>query len=253
MFVRWLQKQIAFNELGLVDKSALNGLVVIYMLAAAFVYLRFVRQMKAGRWAVPDDFGEAFYAPGKLFTAARWAIGGLMFLGGLVLFATCEADKNATLLRIIAILAMLSGGSFIYITGAANKELFNISTVCTLSVVPAVMYAVWLICCYKANSINPVLWAYSPEIITICVAMLAFFRCAGFAFSTPTWKKAIFWSMLGGCLCIMSVADERNFGQQLILIASALELTYYVWAMVRNLRQGEAPAVEVPDDGFERL
>ena len=253
VFFRWLQTQIAFNEQGLVDKSALNWIVVLYILTVAVVFIRFVDKMRNGRYFVPDEFGLALSNPGKLFTAFRWLAGGLMFLGGLVLFGTCETDPEATLLRVIALLSLISGASFPFILGAANSSFYRPRMVCLFSVVPVVMYAVWLITCYKSNDINAVLWAYSIEIITICVSMIGFFRVAGFAYSAPNWPRAMFFSMMGCSLCIMSLADGRNLGLQIILLSSALMFLLYVWIMVMNLQRFEAPPKEYPNDGFERL
>ena len=253
VFIRWLQLQIAFDEAGLVDKSALNIMVVLYILAAAWVYLRFVDKLRNGRWYAPDDFTSALSNSGKLYSAARWGFGGMMVLGALVLFATCETEKEAVLLRVISLLALLSGVSFPVILSAADSSLYRPRLICTLSVLPSLMFALWLIACYKTNDINSVVWAYSIEIITVCVAMVAFFRTAGFAFSSPNWGRALFFSMMGGCLCIMSLADARNMGLQIILIASALMLTMYVWVIVKNMAQREAAPAEQPNDGFERL
>lgn len=253
VFIRWLQKQIAFNEEGLVDKSALNFLVTAYLVAMVIVFYRFVRDMKEDRGSVPEAFNDALRFSGKLFDIARWFSGCLMILGGIVLFATCETDPEALLLRILSVLAMISGAGFLYVSGAPVRDIYSIRLVCTLSEMPVLMYALWLITCYKSNDINSVLWSYSVEILTVCVAMAAFFRVSGFAFSAPDWKKAMTFSMLGGAMCIMTLADGRNFGQQLILLASALMLIFYVWVMRRNMVQGEAPVQEVPNDGFERL
>lgn len=253
VFIRWLQKQIAFNEEGLVDKSVLNFLVVAYMIAAAVVFYRFVRDMRNDYGSVPDDFNSALCYSGRLYDIARCFAGGLMILGGIVLFASCETDPEALLLRIVAILALFSGAGFLYVSGAPIRDIYSIRLVCTLSVMPVLMYALWLITCYKSNDINSVLWSYSVEIITVCVAMAAFFRVSGFAYSSPDWRKAMLYSMLGGTMCIMALADERNFGQQLILIASALMFIFYVWVMRRNMVQGKAPEKKIPDDGFERL
>lgn len=253
VFFRWLQTQIAFTEEGLVDKSALNWILVLYILVVAFVFIRFVDKMRNERYFVPDEFSLALKNPGRLFAFFRWFAGGLMFVGGLVLFATCEIDPEATLLRVIALLALISGLSFPFILGAANSDFYRPNMVCLFSVPPIVMYAVWLVTCYKANAINSVLWQYSIEVITVCVCMIGFFRTAGFAYSAPNWPRSMFFAMMGCSLCIMSLADGRNMGLQIILLSTALMFLLYIWIMIANQQRFEAPPKEYPNDGFERL
>lgn len=50
---------------------------------------------------------------------------------------------------------------------------------------PVLMYALWLVVCYKANDINSVVWAYAVEIIAVSVAMIGFFYNAGYVFGQP--------------------------------------------------------------------
>lgn len=253
VFFRWLQTQIAFNEAGLVDKSALNWIVVLYIATVAFVFRRFVNKLRNGRYYLPDEFSLALKNEGRVYTAARWCIGGMMMLGGVVLLATCETHPEATLLRVVALLALLSGLAFPLILGAAGSDIYNPRAVCLLSVLPVILFATWLITCYKSNDINSVLWAYSIEIITACVSLVAFFRVAGFSYSTPDWQKSMFFCMMGCSLCIMSLADTRNIGSQIILLSAALMQLLYVWIMTANLHRFEAPPKEHPNDGFERL
>ena len=62
VFIRWLQLQIAFDDNGLCGSSSLNVAVVLIVLAAAAVFYRFIKRMKAQqfvprrmrRWPTPD-------------------------------------------------------------------------------------------------------------------------------------------------------------------------------------------------------
>ena len=56
VFLRWLQVMIAFNDQGLVDRSAFNVLVPAFVIAAAVVFLRFLNQDERNHLYVPDDF-----------------------------------------------------------------------------------------------------------------------------------------------------------------------------------------------------
>lgn len=254
VFFRWMQRQLAFED-GLVKGSVWNVIVPLSILVVGYVFLRFVDRFKNERCYLPDELEEALVSPGKLYTIVRWAVGILMCVGALAVLATCETDKNAVMLRVVALLAGLSGLSFSLLLSAANRKRvwMGPKVLCLFSFLPMLLFAVWLILSYKENAINSVIWDYSIEIITLCVGMVSFFRVGGFAFGQPNCWRAMFFAMFGAFLCIMSLADSRNIGLQIILLSAALMLINYNWIMVANLRSREAEEGEAPSDGFERL
>ena len=254
VFFRWMQRQLAFED-GLVKGSVWNVIVPLSILVVGYVFLRFVGRFKNERCYLPDELEEALVSPGKLYTIVRWAVGILMCVGALAVLATCETDKNAVMLRVVALLAGLSGLSFSLLLSAANRKRvwMGPKVLCLFSFLPMLLFAVWLILSYKENAINSVIWDYSIEIITLCVGMVSFFRVGGFAFGQPNCWRAMFFAMFGAFLCIMSLADSRNIGLQIILLSAALMLINYNWIMVANLRSREAEEGEAPSDGFERL
>lgn len=254
VFFRWMQRQLAFED-GLVKGSVWNVIVPLSILVVGYVFLRFVDRFKNERCYLPDELEEALVSPGKLYTIVRWAVGILMCVGALAVLATCETDKNAVMLRVVALLAGLSGLGFPLLLSAANRKRvwMGPKVLCLFSFLPILLFAVWLILSYKENAINSVIWDYSIEIITLCVGMVSFFRVGGFAFGQPNCWRAMFFAMFGAFLCIMSLADSRNIGLQIILLSAALMLINYNWIMVANLRSREAEEEEAPSDGFERL
>ena len=99
----------------------------------------------------------------------------------------------------------------------------------------------------SANSINGVLWAYGIEVIACCVILLAFFRMAGFIYSSADAWNSLFFCMFGAFLAIVCLADGRYMGQQLML---------YNWIMIKNLRHRKVdPIAEaaVEEGGYERV
>ena len=254
VFFRWMQRQLAFED-GLVKGSVWNVIVPLSILVVGYVFLRFVDRFKNERCYLPDELEEALVNPGKLYTIVRWAVGILMCVGALAVLATCETDKNAVMLRVVALLAGLSGLGFPLLLSAANRKRvwMGPKVLCLFSFLPILLFAVWLILSYKENAINSVIWDYSIEIIALCVGMVSFFRVGGFAFGQPNCWRAMFFAMFGAFLCIMSLADSRNIGLQIILLSAALMLINYNWIMVANLRSREAEEEEAPSDGFERL
>ncbi len=259
VFFRWLQVMMAFDEAGLNEKSVFNILVPLVIVAAAWLFMRFINQIRAERRYVPKEYCEALYNPGKLFTAARWTAGGVMALGALVLFVAAETDVDAELVRILAILAFASGVTYPVVLGAANyDELAHVPMLRFFMLLPVLCYSLWLIISYKQNSYNSVPWDYAIEMLSIIVAILAYFRVMGFAFFVPDGRKTMFAVMMCGMLSIMNVADERYMGMQMIIIGTAIQMALYNWVLLMNLKKRmpkNKPEEELPQDdgGFKHL
>lgn len=253
VFLRWLQDQMAFNEAGLAEKSVFHVLVPAFILAMALVFLRFVDRARNARFYLPEDVSQGLENSGKLFTAFRYVAGGLMCLGALVLFVSCEADKNSVLIRVLALTGLLSGLAYPLLLAEVNKPERRQGLLCLLSVAPVLMFAVWLVVSYKMNDINSVVWSYFMEMLAVIVAMLAFFYIAGFFFGVPSPWRSMFFSMAGAALCVMALADERYLGMHMMFMATAVMLAMYNWIMFKNLLQGKPQPKVQPEDGFERL
>ncbi len=268
VFLRWIQDQLAFNDAGLPDRSALHVIFPVYVLICALVFRHFVLSYKKAGLQPPESFAAAFAHKGKLYTLARWVCGGVMFVGGTVLLMTSETDKFAGLLRALSLVTMLAGLCFPLMMTWADKAGSRLNVICLLSFVPMFAYAVWLVYCYRANSIEPVVWSYAVEVFTVIMAMVAFFRVAGFAFQSPKPLRCLFDVMFAAMLCLTSLADERYMGMQIILLGSALMLMFECWLLIKNLapiadkteeqpkaegEEGGAAVPAAPGDGFERL
>ena len=258
VFLRWLQDQLAFDENGLSEPSVFNFLVPLMLLAAAWMFTRFINKIQDDKCYVPRDFCDALFNPGKLFAVARWAIGLLMCLGAVVLLMTSETDVDADFIRIICLLAFLSGLAFPFVLGSANYDEFaNVRFVRLCMMMPILLFSAWLILCYKQNSYNSVVWSYVIEMATIIVALLAFFRIAGYAFFAPNWRKCMLAIMMGAAMCIMSLADERYMGMHIIMLSAALMLILYNWILFKNLRKkvkrSEVQEPQPDEGGFEQI
>lgn len=258
VFFRWLQDQMAFNEAGLAEKSVFNYLVPLLILAGALLFNRFIEQAKAEKLYIPTDFCQALRNEGKLFTIARWACGLLMVLGGIALIAGCETDKEAKMMFVLAGLAIASGLCYPLLLGSANDKygkLRHPTLACIGTVLPVLLFALWLVLCYKQNSLNSVVWSYLVEMATVIVALLAFFRAAGFAFGAVKTWPTLFTIMLGVMMCIMSLADERYIGMHIIMLGAAAQLLLYAWLLIVNMqkKQPKEKKERPPEDGFERL
>ena len=256
VFLRWLQLQVAFNDDGLPDPSVFNVLVPLAILIAAAVFYSFVRRWREKHYTMPAAFNRALHNDGLGYMALRWVVGGLMCLGAVALFASCEADRNAGFYRVLAVLGVLSGAAFPLILREANEEEPRLKLVCALSAAPMLLFAFWLVTCYKVNSIYGVVWDYGVEVVGCSFLLLAFFRVAGFAYDTPDAWSALFFSMFAAFLAIVCLADERYMGMQLMLLAAAGMLMLCSWIMISNLKRRKVDPIAAAvseEGGFERL
>lgn len=254
VFIRWLQFMQAFDEQGLVDKSFFNFLVPAMLLGSALLFVRIIDGLRRERYYIPEDFYEAFKNQGRLYTIIRWVLGLVMVAGSVMLLISSETDKNADILKLLSAAGVVTGFCLPLLLSCANKpHVANRGMVCFYSFMPILFFCVWLVACYMTNAINPVVWGYGLEIVTVIIAMLAFFRVAGFAFGVVKTWRCMFLTMLGADICIMAIADERYMGMQLMLFAAAMTQALYVWILVCNLKRGEKQPVQHPNDGFERL
>ena len=259
VFFRWLQVMMAFDEQGLNEKSAFNVLVPLIIIASAWLFNRFLNQIRAERLYVDKDYCEALYNPGKLFAAVRWAAGGLMMIGALVLFVAAETDVDSELIRVLAILAFASGVTYPVLLGAANyDELAHVPMLRFFALLPVLLYSLWLIVSYKQNSYNSVPWDYAIEMLSIIAAILAYFRVMGFAFFVPDGRKCMFAVMMCTMLSIMNLADGRYMGMQIIILGTAVQMALYNWVLIMNLKKREKKKPEyeerpVDNGGFSHV
>lgn len=253
VFVRWLQDQMAFTADGLAEKSFFHVFVVLYILAMGLMFLRFVDVERSRYIYLPEEFENALVNPGGIYATLRWIAGILVCVGAIALYASAETDEEVKLLRVLAGLGFVYGASFPYLLGAANKPLQRHGLLCVISCLPVLFFALWLVISYKLNAINSVVWGYVIEMLAIVAAMAAFFRLAGFLFDTTKGWHSMFTAMFGAACCIMTLADDRYMGMQLMFLGTACLLLLCSWIMFYNLKQGKVPEKPKTNDGFERL
>ena len=251
IFFRWMQLQLAFEN-GLPEKSVWHTFVLLLIAASAAVFWYFIRKFEKAGLSLSGDFFEALSNSGKLYTVLRWLFGVILCAGSVLLFMSSELDANVTFLRVLSGFGLLSGISFPLLLSCANRpHAVKNSTITLLAIFPLFFFCTWLLTSYKQNSINPIIWIYAIEILTLIVDALAFFRIAGFAYGVPDAKKTMFNCMLGAMLSLMSLADNRYLGQQVMFLAVALMFIMVVWIMIANLGVREETSASVREDDEE--
>ena len=252
-FFRWLQMQVAKDaETGMMGPSILNILVPLTIICAAVLFYLRIKKLVDGGNVLPTEFYSALKGSSVLCPVISWVIGGVTAIGGVVAMLNVALDAQRGLYTVIACLAILCGLSFPLICSAAHKR-YSPGLTSLFMTLPVVMYCLWLIACYKANSNNPNLWVYAIEIIAVCCLIIAFYYTAGFPFGRARPRHAVYFCMMGAFLGIVTLADSRYMGLQLILLGSAGMLIMENWLIVRNVRNKDDAPEASPSPAAEAV
>lgn len=269
IFSRWLQNMTAFEENGLYISGSLWGIVLtILCLAAAGTMFGFARYYKKnlGLTCAPDP-GVAFAGSGLLHKIIYLVIALIMAAGSVMLLITA-GDAEAPLgmdfsglLRILALLGLLTAGGFLGIAGGASgKETPDGSPrqagFCLATTLPIAFCCFWLIVSYRQDAVTSVVWSYAPEILAIACSLLSFYYVAGHAYGRGKPFATIFFCNFGAFLCFVTLPDERLIAQQIMFFGIAGMQLFLSWMLVSGLRRCEeifarfpnAPATEDEDD-----
>lgn len=269
IFSRWLQNMTAFEENGLYISGSLWGIVLtILCIAAAGTMFGFARYYKKnlGLTCAPDP-GVAFAGSGLLHKIIYLVIALIMAAGSVMLLITA-GDAEAPLgmdfsglLRILALLGLLTAGGFLGIAGGANrKETPDGSPrqagFCLAATLPIAFCCFWLIVSYRQDAVTSVVWSYAPEILAIACSLLSFYYAAGHAYGRGKPFATIFFCNFGAFLCFVTLPDERLIAQQIMFFGIAGMQLFLSWMLVSGLRRREeifarfpnAPATEDEDD-----
>lgn len=269
IFSRWLQNMTAFEENGLYISGSLWGIVLtILCIAAAGTMFGFARYYKKnlGLTCAPDP-GVAFAGGGLLHKIIYLAIALIMAVGSVMLLITAGDAETplgmdfSGLLRILALLGLLTAGGFLGIAGGANgKETPDGSPrqagFCLAATLPIAFCCFWLIVSYRQDAVTSVVWSYAPEILAIACSLLSFYYVAGHAYGRGKPFATIFFCNFGAFLCFVTLPDERLIAQQIMFFGIAGMQLFLSWMLVSGLRRREeifarfpnAPATEDEDD-----
>lgn len=268
VFSRWLQNMTAFEENGLYKSGSLWGvaLMLLCIAAAAVLYGFTLYFRKNLNLASPPDMAAALKGATVLHKPVLILVALIMTAGGvLLLFTAGDAETPlgadfSTLLRVLALLGILSVGGFVGMTMGRGGETPEGSPreagFCIASALPIVFCCFWLIVSYRQDAVTSVVWSYAPEILAIASSLLAFYFVAGYAYGRPRPFSALFFCQFGAYMCFVTLPDERLMAMQLMFVGLAGMQLFISWLIVSNLRRKEdilsrfpnAPATDDIDD-----
>lgn len=244
--LRCLQNQSGFEAgTGLPVSGNLYALLLPLVLAAlAVLFLLLTLRLPGGREETPAPFTACFSSAGAaeptLLAAGLFAVlasGAYQFYDALTLSAS-RMDL------ILGALAILSALCLFPLLPACKRRAGDAPQAFDgkLLLVPVVTLVVLLVLTYRADSVNPSLTVYYPELLSQVFLILAFFRVSSFAFGDGSTRRFLLWSMLSVLFCVVSLADGLAPAHALFTAGALLIQLGLMLLRLDALAQSKCPA-----------
>ncbi|MGE4277113.1 MAG: hypothetical protein AB7E30_08045 [Lawsonibacter sp.] len=217
-------------------------LLSILMAALILVFLLALRPAHG-----PKDPLSAYRCPSTLYMTGM-AASALLFLGGGVLgmlqgmdqLAQWRVDPETNLvtypiaLLLCALFSFAASPATLMLgKGAYRGEFIPVCSL--LAVFPPLSALAWLFATHLAHGTDPILMDYGFSLAAIAALLLAQYYTASFFHDRPHPRAAVFWTLLGIALALISFADRLSPFQMTLTAAFALSALSGVWALLRNL------------------
>jgi len=215
---RWLQNITIFEEeTGLAKSGAFSSWLVVLLILGSAIGLGIVL-IPTLTLGVSDNPAADVRSDSRIYKAVCAAAGGAICISGALMLLNSGSQTFPTLQRVLAILAIFTGGSIIYI-GAKGKEDADSPLSCLFTLIPVLFGCFWIIVSYKNHSANPVVWQYAIEILAVCAVTIAMYLIAGFVYCRPRIFATALVNAVAALLCFMALGDTIDTVYQIIFAA----------------------------------
>ncbi len=245
-FFRWIQTYSVFDpETGLAQPNAFWSFAVAFFLIIVAVALVFwVRSLRSHSF--PGNYSQALAMPSPIIKIGSAVVLILMLAGSVLSLVSFvreyqlgkslgEALKAQTVFYLAtAVLSLICGIClFFYLRGASSVKAKPLSGKGASTYI-VVFLCYWLVAAYKYSASDPVVWHFAPHLLAISAIMLSFYYLAGFSFNQPKPLFALYFSLLGAFMGIVTIADSLPGGEKLLMCGFSLSLLLCSYATVRN-------------------
>ncbi len=232
--LRWVQNIGIFDELtGLATESATQSVfLVAFSIVVSLTIIFLALPLRSSVKKSPPAF--CVRSENKARRLVVYVLGLVLVLSAISIFLSSDEQLLTTLYRILALLLAFSGMSFMHI-GASGEDNADSPVACLTSVVPVFFCCYWLIMSYRVHSSNPVIWAYSIEIIAIVFACMAFYFIAGFAFGKPRVYQTVVVTALAAFFCFMALGDTREIAYQACFFAFGVFFVVSLYNLITGI------------------
>lgn len=248
-FFRWIQTLAAFEaDTGLlIPGSIWTKLTALLCVAVTLGLLALVYGLRKREYYPARTCESVFRGSTPIPPYVYTLFAVIMAAGGVILFITSKFRAYQTLLRLLAFFSILSGAGFYYLMSSPYRQRER-GMQCLCAAVLTLTLCFWLVLDYKLKSTIPSVWSYGIEILALAVDAIAFYYAAGYSFGRPKPYRTMFSVFLGAFLSLVTLADERMLGMQLIMGATAGMLMYMGWMTVATMRE-KKPMAPITEDG----
>lgn len=231
-FSRWLQNINAFEpDTGLMTPFAKTTVfMAAYLIAAAglFAALALIWTKRFACEKTPElALRPSTFAPGLLCRLC----GLVMAAMGVALMFYAPMQRHPSLERVFAAAAIFSGAAVMLLPfktdGSAGGR--------GMYLVPVLFSCVWLVCCYKNNAENPVVWAFLVEVLAVAATVLAWYELAAYFYGRANPFAALFFVQCAAFIDITTLSDERGAAMTVMFACHAALMLMFEFLLVKNL------------------
>ena len=231
-FFRWLENINAFEpDTGLMVPFARTTVfMAAYLIAMAglFAALAFVCTKRFSCERTPDTaLHPSTFAPSLLCKLC----GVLMAVMGVVLMLYAPMQRHPTMERVFAASCIFGGTAVMLLPFRTDG---SASGGRGMYLVPVLFSCIWLVCCYKNNAENPVIWAFLVEILAVAVTVMAWYELAAYFYDRANPFAAVFFVQGAAFMDITTLADERSAPMTVMFAVHAALMLMYEFLLVKN-------------------
>ncbi len=231
-FFRWLENMNAFEEdTGLMLPFAKTTVIMAACLiaaAAAFAVLAIVWARRFTGEKTPAALLTHSFLPDLLCKLC----GAALILLGLVLMFAATGQRHPALERLFAAASIFCGVALMFI---AVKPGVPASANRSASLIPVLFSCVWLVCCYKNNAEDPVVWSYLVELLTVAATVMAWYELAAYHYGRGKPAAALFFVQYAAFMNITTLTDSRPALKSVMFAMQAALMLMYEFTLIENL------------------
>lgn len=245
-FLRWLQNSTSFEaDTGFhIPGSAVTTIFLIYCAVAAaaiVIYVLFISR----KFELPGAPESAFFSESAVPRFISWAATIVTVIASIIIMIQSNTSDFPTLRRIFGAGGIFLGLSYTsYFAARKGSRADGWETI-----IPTIFSFIWLICGYKYNSHNPVVWAYSIEILAICASAAAFLYLSAYFYGRAKPAAALLFSLAASFFNITTLADGHSVCDSAIFAGAAVIFLTAAFLIVGNTGDKKAVSGKYAEGG----
>lgn len=238
-FFRWIQNQAAFEvDTGLMIHGTIwSKLALVMCLIAVAGIALLVRSLWYKGYYPAQTYDRLIKGDPLWLGRITKCIAAVMILGAAINMFIGSYSVHRSIQGLLSVLGMAAAVAFVKLSELPFAEKQNPTKHTLLASIPVVFYLDWLTVSYRTHAAIPSVWSYAVEIIAIGACIAGMFYFAGYGYEYPRPYAALGCLMGGAFLSMVTLMDDRNLGQQLMLIAGAAMQMYYAWMIVMSMSE----------------